>query len=101
MGGGTIHIIEDEKDVRDVLAEKATIFSFQDMLFSNGNKARQAIAQPGNALIIIDHGLPGVDGKKLVNKVSKLLGIDDLKRKIVKLLDNANCTLQGEGRSDR
>jgi DNA-binding NtrC family response regulator len=66
MTSKSIIIVEDEKDVRDVMAEMIAMFGYQVTIHSNGAEAWKDIAANKYDLIITDLGLPGLDGGELI-----------------------------------
>ena len=69
MPQASILIVEDEKDVREVMCEIMTLFGYRVSLLSDGAEALRVIENVKFDLIITDLGLPGIDGKKLVEKI--------------------------------
>lgn len=66
MASKSILIVEDEKDVRDVMAEMIAMFGYHVTVHSNGAEAWKDIAANKYDLIITDLGLPGLDGGELI-----------------------------------
>ena len=66
MASRSILIVEDEKDVRDVIAEMIAMFGYEVSIHSNGAEAWNDIAANRYDLIITDLGLPGLDGGELL-----------------------------------
>jgi DNA-binding response OmpR family regulator len=69
MTRSSILLVEDEKDVRDVLTEMISLFGHQVKTLSDGNEAWKDISHIRYDLIITDLGLPGLDGAELVRKM--------------------------------
>lgn len=69
MAQGSILIVEDEKDVQDVLAEIVTLFGYDVSLMSDGAEAWAMIQRESFDLIITDLGLPGMDGSELLRNM--------------------------------
>lgn len=69
MPGDRILIVEDEKDVRDVLSEILSLFGFQVTEAADGPEALQHVVKKEFDLIITDLGLPGMDGAELVRRI--------------------------------
>jgi DNA-binding response OmpR family regulator len=74
MPSKSILIVEDEKDVRDVLAEIVAMFGYEITVLSDGDEAWKEVASAKYNLIITDLGLPGLDGGELVTAM-RLNGI--------------------------
>lgn len=69
MNGGSVLIVEDEKDVLDVMAEMVTLFGYRATALADGAEALEAIRQSQFDLIITDLGLPGIGGADLVTEI--------------------------------
>jgi len=65
----SVLIIDDEEDIRDVLAEIVALFGYRATLLSNGLDAWKRISSEDFDLIITDLGLPGMDGIELLKKM--------------------------------
>ncbi len=65
----TILVVEDEKDVRNILTEIVSMLGYNYDMASDGIEAWYKIQNSGYDLIITDFGLPHMDGLELVGKV--------------------------------
>ncbi len=66
MPSKSILIVEDEKDVREVLAEIISMFGFKAEIECDGAAAWKKISRAKYDLIIADLGLPGLEGGQLL-----------------------------------
>lgn len=69
MSGGSVLIVEDEKDVLDVMAEMVMLFGYSVKTLDDGAAALEEIPRANYDLVITDLGLPGVGGAELVRKI--------------------------------
>jgi DNA-binding response OmpR family regulator len=74
MTAPSILVVEDEKDVREVIAEMMSYFGYDALIVSSGEEALVAVKDRSFNLIITDLGLPGIDGREMVKKI-RLNGI--------------------------
>lgn len=75
MSAPSIIIVEDEKDVREVMAEMMSYFGYDTLIVPSGEDALNSLRDRNFDLIITDLGLPGIDGRELVRRI-RLGGID-------------------------
>jgi DNA-binding response OmpR family regulator len=99
MAGERVLIIEDEKDVREVLAEMVLLFGYRVSVAINAEHAWKMIASTAYDLVIADLKLPGMDGAELV-RTMRLKGIQtpalviagvDIEQKNHRLLNLKDC----------
>ena len=64
-----IYVIEDERDIADLVCTELKSFGFQAENFRTGAQAEQAIRKRPPALCIVDLGLPDMDGMTLVREL--------------------------------
>lgn len=65
----SIYVIDDERDICELVAQELTLFGYQVQTFSTGAQAGYAIKNKPPALCIIDLGLPDMDGMDLVRQL--------------------------------
>jgi response regulator RpfG family c-di-GMP phosphodiesterase len=68
---GHIVVVDDEREMRDYLAEVLTLHGYQCRMFSDGNAALTHLASSGDAaaLILSDINMPGMNGVELLRTV--------------------------------
>lgn len=64
-----IYVIDDEKDICDLVCSELAIYGFEVKSFHTGSEALVAIKQNPPALCIVDLGLPDMDGLSLIKKL--------------------------------
>jgi DNA-binding response OmpR family regulator len=69
MGAPSILIVEDEKDVREVMSEMMDYFGYSTMIVGSGEEALDKIKETSFDLIVTDLGLPGMDGREMVKRI--------------------------------
>ena len=69
MAAPSILIVEDEKDVREVMSEMMDYFGYDTMIVGSGEEALDKLKDSHFDLIITDLGLPGMDGREMVKKI--------------------------------
>ncbi|MFI5295664.1 MAG: response regulator [Thermodesulfovibrionales bacterium] len=69
MGTGKILIVDDEADLRIMLAEVCRISGYCVNCADNGMDALRRLEEETYSLIIVDYQMPGMDGIELVRKV--------------------------------
>ncbi len=74
MSRGKILIVEDEKDISDILEEMLTLFGYTVSAIGNGLEAWRLVSQKEFDLVLTDLRLPGIDGIELLTKM-RLHGI--------------------------
>ncbi len=62
-------IIDDEEDIREILAEFCEILGVVPIIATNGNEALQLFEREDVNLIISDIKMPDMDGFEFVNKI--------------------------------
>lgn len=65
----TIYVIDDERDICDLVANELELFGYTVRSFNTGTQASHAIKNQPPALCIIDLGLPDMDGMDLVKQL--------------------------------
>ncbi len=70
-GSGHIVVVDDEREMRDYLAEVLTLHGYRCLLFPDGNAALSHLATHGEAaaLILSDINMPGMSGFELLRTV--------------------------------
>jgi DNA-binding response OmpR family regulator len=68
----TVLVVEDEKDVRNILTEIVSLLGLNYDMAANGIEAWYKIQNSNYDLIITDLGLPLMDGIELVGKIRNL-----------------------------
>ncbi len=79
MSKGAILIVEDEKDISDILEEMLNLFGYKTFAIADGNKAWQSLSSKEYDLILTDLRLPGIDGMELL----KRMRLHDLKTPVL------------------
>ncbi len=74
MSRGRILIVEDEKDISDILEEMLALFGYAVTAIGNGLEAWRQVSQKEFDLVLTDLRLPGIDGIELLTKM-RLHGI--------------------------
>jgi DNA-binding NtrC family response regulator len=69
MSPGSVLIVEDEQDIRDVLAEMIEMFGYRAALLENGLDAWNRISVENFDVVVTDLGLPGMNGIDLLKKM--------------------------------
>lgn len=64
-----ILIVEDEKDVQDVLAEALKIWGYETVLASNGEEGLEKYRQQNFSMLITDIRMPQMDGLTMLKKI--------------------------------
>lgn len=64
-----IYVIDDERDISDLVCEELQRYGFETVAFSSGTAAQRAIENRLPSLCIIDLGLPDMDGLSLVKNL--------------------------------
>lgn len=67
--GKCIYLIEDDPDIRTLVAGVLQGYGYQVQAFGSGRDARQAIHRQAPDLCIVDLGLPDMDGLTLVREL--------------------------------
>ncbi len=73
-GGGTIMVVEDEKDLVEIIEVMLTELGYDIITASDGNEALQLYRDSGKQidLVISDIIMPKMDGEELFNKLVKI-----------------------------
>jgi DNA-binding response OmpR family regulator len=69
MTAPSILIVEDEKDVREVMSEMMDYFGYATQIVASGEEALDKLKDTSFDLIITDLGLPGIDGREMVKQI--------------------------------
>ncbi|MGE5547691.1 MAG: response regulator transcription factor [Solirubrobacterales bacterium] len=69
VNGKRIYLIEDDPDIRKLVAGVLEGYGYQVTAFGGGREARQAIRLEAPDLCIVDLGLPDMDGLTLVREL--------------------------------
>lgn len=72
MAAGTILIVEDKKTQQYVLRELCESFDYDVHIVSTGEEALEAVACSNYLAILLDLGLPDMDGKECARKIREL-----------------------------
>lgn len=75
MSKGSVLIVEDSQDVRNVTAEVVSLFGYYVSVAGDGLEAWRKLASSSYDLIITDMGMPKMGGEDLVKKMRRS-GID-------------------------
>lgn len=75
MSKGSLLIVEDSQDVRNVIAEVVSLFGYDVSVAGDGLEAWQKLVSSSYDLIITDLGMPKMGGEDLVKKMRQS-GID-------------------------
>lgn len=67
---GLIYIVDDEKDICDLISAELNDFGFDTRVFYSGKELLQAVASLQPQVCIVDLGLPDMDGTALVRQLS-------------------------------
>ncbi|WP_421863815.1 response regulator transcription factor [Motiliproteus sp.] len=72
-----IYVIEDERDIAEMVCNELQSFGFATEIFRTGAQASQAIRRRPPVLCIVDLGLPDMDGMALVRELceQKRIGV--------------------------
>ncbi len=65
----TVLIVDDEKDIRDLLAYNLSKEGFAVLTASNGNEALQMIEDHPVGLVVLDIMMPGLDGYEVCKQI--------------------------------
>jgi DNA-binding response OmpR family regulator len=69
MSKGAILIVEDEKDISDILEEMLILFGYKTAAISDGLDAWRLLSSKEYDLILTDLRLPGIDGIELLTRM--------------------------------
>lgn len=91
----TILIVDDEVQIRRLLEISLSTYGYHTVFATNGQEGLVAAATHSPALIILDLGLPDIDGMKLLQKLREwytkpviVLSVRSSEEDIVSALDN-------------
>jgi two-component system KDP operon response regulator KdpE len=95
MNNETILIIDDEKQIRRLLEITLSANGYNILQSANGKEGLIDLATHNPSLIIIDLGLPDIDGQELLKKIREwyykpviVLTVRNSEEEIIKALDN-------------
>ncbi len=69
MSDGAVLLVEDSKDVRNVVAEMVSLFGYDVTKTDDGIEAWREISRNTFDLVITDMGLPKMGGEELLHKM--------------------------------
>jgi len=91
----TILVIDDEKQIRRLLEIPLSANGYKVILSSNGKEGLLDVATQHPSLILLDLGLPDIDGQEILKKLREwyqkpiiILSVRDSEEEIIKALDN-------------
>ncbi len=70
--GLLIDIVDDEREIGDLLSKTLTSYRFRSRIFTSALAALDGFEQERPALVVIDLGLPDMDGMDLINRLRSL-----------------------------
>ena len=70
---GAILVVDDEPQIRDVLAQSLTRLGYRVRAASNGPEALASVEQEKPALIILDMYMPGMNGNEVLKQLRKMM----------------------------
>jgi DNA-binding NtrC family response regulator len=70
---GAILVVDDEPQIRDVLAQSLTRLGYRVRAASNGQEALASVEQEKPALIILDMYMPGMNGNEVLKQLRKMM----------------------------
>lgn len=71
---GRVLLVEDERDLREILTEHLESRGWSVVAVEDGDSALSAFEDSGADVAVIDLGLPGMDGLELIGKLRNLSG---------------------------
>jgi len=69
--GPSILIVDDDKNVRDIIAEALTLTGYNVEAASSGKEALEKLDSAGHQLVICDLQLPDLEGKELLDRMTE------------------------------
>lgn len=91
----TILVIDDEKQIRRLLEITLSANGYKVILSANGKEGLVDAATQHPSLILLDLGLPDIDGQEILKKIREwfqkpiiILSVRDSEEEIIKALDN-------------
>ena len=91
----TILVIDDEKQIRRLLELTLSASGYKVILSANGKEGLIEAATNHPSLIVLDLGLPDIDGQEILKKIREwyqrpvvILSVRDSEEEIIKALDN-------------
>lgn len=91
----TILVIDDEKQIRRLLEITLSANGYKVILSANGKEGLVDAATQHPSLILLDLGLPDIDGQEILKKLREwyqkpiiILSVRDSEEEIIKALDN-------------
>lgn len=70
---GAILVVDDEPQIRDVLAQALTRLGYRVRAASNGPEALASVEQEKPALVILDMYMPGMNGNEVLKRLRKMM----------------------------
>ena len=70
---GAILVVDDEPQIRDVLAQSLTRLGYRVRVASNGPEALASVEQEKPSLIILDMYMPGMNGNEVLKRLRKMM----------------------------
>lgn len=67
--GAQIFVVEDDPDIRTLLSETLATYGFRASGFATADAALQELARQMPAAVILDLGLPDMDGMEAINRI--------------------------------
>jgi CheY-like chemotaxis protein len=68
MNGSSILVVDDDDDLRSVIAELLELEGYRVLTAGNGADALSLLARHDVGLVLLDLGLPGVDGREVLRR---------------------------------
>jgi len=67
-----ILVVEDEKDIRDMLSETLNLWGFESVTAENGKEALKVFGSEDVSLILTDMRMPVMDGLTMLKKIRRI-----------------------------
>ena len=74
----TILLVDDEKDIREVLSISLADIGYEVYTAENGEKALRVFQKFKPAIVLIDIKIPGMDGIETLEKMKKLFPLTEV-----------------------
>jgi two-component system response regulator FixJ len=71
VSGPTVFVIDDQKAVRDALAEMLSVFGFTVETFASADGFLAALSGPRTGCVVADVRMPGTDGIEFVRELAR------------------------------